>query len=74
MLAGKRTAQKKLEDEADFDLLEERLLDYPALAIGQCHRAMSGMAKKLRKNVNRAMNLLNEYQQSKFDKVQRKED
>ena len=35
---------------------------------------MSGMAKKLRKNVNRAMNLLNEYQQSKFDKVQRKED
>ena len=35
---------------------------------------MSGMAKKLRKNVNRAMNLLNEYQQSKFDKVQKKED
>lgn len=35
---------------------------------------MNGMAKKLRKNVNRAMNLLNEYQQDKFDKVQRKED
>ena len=31
------------------------------------------MARKLRKNVNRAMNLLNEYQQDKFDKVQRKE-
>ena len=43
------------------------------LGAGQCHRAMSGMAKKLRKNVNRAMNLLNEYQQDKFDKVQRKE-
>ena len=69
-----RKVAEELEDEADFDLLEERLLDYPALAIGQCHRAMSGMAKKLRKNVNRAMNLLNEYQQSKFDKVQRKED
>ena len=66
--------KEDLEDEADFDLLEERLLAYPALAIGQCHRAMSGMAKKLRKNVNRAMNLLNEYQQSKFDKVQKKED
>ena len=64
---------EELEDEADFDLLEERLLNYPALAIGQCHRAMSGMARKLRKNVNRAMNLLNEYQQDKFDKVQRKE-
>ena len=32
------------------------------------------MAKKVRKNVNRAMNLLNDYQQDKFDKVQRKED
>ena len=69
-----KDSAEELEDEADFDLLEERLLNYPALAIGQCHRAMSGMAKKLRKNVNRAMNLLNEYQQSKFDKVQKKED
>ena len=68
-----KDSAEELEDEADFDLLEERLLNYPALAIGQCHRVMSGMAKKLRKNVNRAMNLLNEYQQDKFDKVQRKE-
>ena len=69
-----KDSAEELEDEADFDLLEERLLNYPALAIAQCHRAMNGMAKKLRKNVNRAMNLLNEYQQDKFDKVQRKED
>ena len=47
---------------------------HPALAIAQCHRAMNGMSKKLRKNVNRAMNLLNDYQQDKYDKVQRKED
>ena len=65
---------EELEDEADFDLLEERLINYPALAIAQCHRAMNGMSKKLRKNVNRAMNLLNDYQQDKYDKVQRKED
>ena len=69
-----KDSAEELEDEADFDLLEERLLDYPALALGQCHRAMSGMARKLRKNVNRAMNLLNDFQLSKFDKVQRKED
>ena len=68
-----KDSAEELEDEADFDLLEERLLNYPALAIGQCHRAMSGSGKELRKNVNRAMNLLNEYQQDKFDKVQRKE-
>ena len=69
-----KDSAEELEDEADFDLLEERLLSYPVLAIGQCHRAMNGMAKKVRKNVNRAMNLLNDYQQDKFDKVQRKED
>ena len=66
--------KEDLADEADFDLLEERLLNYPALAIAQCHRVMNGMSKKLRKNVNRAMNLLNDYQQDKYDKVQRKED
>ena len=66
--------KEDLEDEADFDLLEERLLNYPALAIAQCHRVINGMSKKLRKNVNRAMNLLNDYQQDKYDKVQRKED
>ena len=69
-----KDSAEELEDEADFDLLEERLLNYPALAIGQSHRAMNGMAKKLRKNVNRAMILLNDYQQDKYDKVQRKED
>lgn len=69
-----KDSAEELEDEADFDLLEERLINYPALAIGQCHRAMNGMSKKLRKNVNRAMNLLNDYQQDKYDKVQRKED
>lgn len=69
-----KDSAEELEDEADFDLLEERLLNYPALAIAQCHRAMNGMSKKLRKNVNRSMNLINEYQQDKFDKVQRKED
>ncbi len=72
-MARERQAEE-LEDEADFDLLEERLINYPALAIAQCHRAMNGMSKKLRKNVNRAMNLLNDYQQDKYDKVQRKED
>ncbi len=68
-----KDSKEEMEDEADFSLLDERLVSYPALAIGQCHRVMSGMVKKVRKNVNRAMNLLNEYQQDKFEKVQRKE-
>ena len=66
--------EEEAEDESDFDLLDERLVTYPALAIGQCRRVMAGMAKKVRKNVNRSLNLLNEFHSDKFDKVQRKED
>ena len=53
--------------------LEERLIPYPALAIAQCHRVMNGMAKKVRNNVNRAMNLINEFRPEKYEKVGRKE-
>ena len=69
-----KDTKEEMEEEADLELLEDRLVDYPALAMGQCQRVISGMARKVRKNVNRAMNLLNDYQQECFDKVQRKED
>ena len=61
------------EDQADFDLLEERFLAYPDLAITQSHLAMNGMAKKARKNINRALSLLGDYSQDKYNKVQEKE-
>lgn len=64
---------EEVEEQADFDLLEERFLVYPALAIGQCHTAMNGMAKKARKNIYRAFSLLADYSQDKFQKVQEKE-
>ncbi len=69
-----KDTKEELEEEADLELLDERLVNYPAVAMGQCQRVISGMAKKVRKNVNRAMNLLNDYQQNRFDKVQSKED
>ena len=69
-----KDTKEEMEDESDFDLLDERLVTYPAVAIGQCHRVMAGMAKKVRKNVNRALNLLNDFQPDKYEKVQRKED
>ena len=62
------------DDQADFDLLEERFLAYPALAISQSHLALNGMAKKARKNILRAFELLDEYSENKFHKVQEKED
>ena len=63
-----------IADSADFDLLEERLLNLPALALGQAERVVDGMSRKVRKNVGRALNLIQEFSQSKYDKVQRKED
>lgn len=69
-----KDTKEEVEEEADLELLEDRLVIYPALAMGQCQRVISGMARKVRKNVNRAMNLLNDYQQERFEKVQRKED
>ena len=68
-----KDSPEDLEEQADFDLLEERFLAYPALAIGQSHTAMNGMAKKARKNIYRALNLLTNYSQDKFNKVQEKE-
>ncbi len=61
------------EDQADFDLLEERFLAYPDLAITQSHLAMNGMAKKARKNILRSFSLFEEFSADKFNKVQEKE-
>ena len=63
-----KDSKEEMEEEADLELLEERLVVYPALAMGQCQRVISGMAKKVRQNVNRAMNLLNEYDQDRLRK------
>ena len=65
--------EEEQEEQKDFDLLEERFLDYPALAIAQSHLAVNGMAKKARKNILRAMGLLTEYSQDIYNKVQEKE-
>ena len=63
-----------IADNADFDLLEERLLNLPALALGQVNRVITGMSRKVRKNVGRSLNLIHEYSQKRYEKVQRKED
>ena len=63
-----------IADNADFDLLEERLLNLPALALGQAERVVDGMSRKVRKNVGRSLNLIQEFSQNRFDKVQRKEE
>ncbi len=68
-----KDTEEDREEQADFDLLEERFLAYPALAIAQSHMAMNGMAKKARKNILRAMSLLGNFSQERYQKVQEKE-
>lgn len=68
-----KDTEEDLEEQADFDLLEERFLAYPPLAIEQSHLAINGMAKKARKNLFLAMGLLGEFSTDNFNKVQEKE-
>ena len=68
-----KDSKEDLEEQADFDLLEDRFIAYPALAIAQSHTAMNGMAKKARKNLFRAFDLFEDYSDDKFNKVQEKE-
>lgn len=58
------------EDVGDFDKLEERLLANPKLAYEAAMEVMDGMARKARKNVLRAVQLLNDYTPEGYRKVQ----
>ena len=71
--AEEEDGDKDKEEMADFELLEERFLAYPAIAISQSHRAMNGMAKKARKNILRAFALMEGYSKDKYQKIQEKE-
>ena len=68
-----KDSEEDIEEQADFDLLEERFLQYPPLAIEQSQLAMNGMAKKARKNILRAISLMDSFSEEKYNKVQEKE-
>ncbi len=59
---------------ADFNLLEERFLVNPRLAIYQTHLALNGMAKKARKNILRSLKIMTKYEEERYNKIQEKED
>ena len=62
------------EEMADIDRLEERFIQYPAIAIEQSRTAMNSMASKADKNLSRALDLLDAYSEDGFIKIQEKED
>ncbi len=57
------------KEEEEFALLDERFLNYPDLALAQSQAVMNSMASKTRKNVFRAMNLMQNFEEKKFEKV-----
>ena len=62
------------EDLHEEDLLEERFLEHPALAIEQCRLTINSMAELTRDNVMLACNLINNYDDKNFAKVEKRED
>lgn len=67
----------KPEDAAaleDFDRLEERFLDHPALAVEQCRLTVNSMADKSQENLLDAFDLLEKYSDEGFANVVRIED
>ena len=68
-----RDTPDDVEDQADFDLLEERFLRNPELALSQIGTVMNGMARKAQKNVMRAFDLMDNYSVEKYNLIQEKE-
>ena len=62
------------DDNIDIDRLEERLIEHPAIAIEQSRIAMCSMAEKAEHNFARAVDLLKDYSNEKFQLVLDKED
>lgn len=61
------------EDTDTLDLLENRFLDYPALALSQCKKAMDSMADNVVKNLMRALNLYDHFEPDTYKKIGVKE-
>lgn len=62
------------EETAEIDRLEETFLSHPAIAIAQSRDAVVSMARKARKNMSRAVFLLYEYSEEKYNVVIEKEE
>ena len=62
------------QEMAEIDRLEDRFINHPALAIEQSRVAMCSMARKAMKNLSRSFNLLHNYSEEGFRRIQEKED
>lgn len=62
------------EDEFQDNLLEERFLNYPPLALEQSSRAIDIMSHAAFKSFKKSIELLNEFNQEKYSKIMSREE
>lgn len=60
--------------EAEDNLLDERFLRYPSLALEQCRQTLRMMTETSFKNLRKSIELIGDYSPEGFQKVQRRED
>ena len=69
----KESAQEKAANE-DFDRLDERFLQHPALAVEACRQTANAMANRSRQNITDALALIDNYSDAGFNFVTELED
>jgi len=62
------------DDEEEDNLLDERFLDYPPLALEQSGKTMVQMSTAAFKNLRKSADLFHEFNQEKYDKIMSRED
>jgi len=62
------------DDEYEDNLLDERFLNYPPLALEQSGKTMVQMSYAAFKNLRKSFELFEEFSQEKYDKVMHRED
>ncbi len=71
------TIKERASDEDDVfedNLLDERFLNHPAVALEQCGKTLALMSKAAFKNLRKSIELLDTFSQEKFDKIQNREE
>ena len=70
-LACATIKEERSEDDEEFEenLLDERFLDYPPLALEQSGRTVARMASAAMKNLNRSIELFTTFSGEKYEKI-----
>ena len=69
-----REKKSEEDDDEEDNLLDERFLDYPPLALEQSGKTLRQMSTAAFKNLNRAISLFDEFKSERFEKILHREE